>query len=418
VNHETPEALLSGRRSGDGPAPTARRPGIKAWLAAGVAAIVLGGGIYIGIHERAVAEAALATDTTEAAVQTVDVISPKSDAPDEQLVLPGQTSAFTDTPIYARTSGYLKAWHFDIGAHVKHGDLLAEIETPELDQQLRQARAQLARARAALQQSDASMELAKVTNGRSAVLVRQGWTSQQQGDQDRLNFAGRAAGVSAARADLQAQQAQVDRLEQLAGFEHVVAPFDGVITARRTDVGALINAGAGGPATELFHMTATQTLRVFVAVPETYAPSMHIGATPSVTLDEYPGETFHGTLVRTDATINSMSRTLTVEIDVDNAAGKLLPGAYTYVHFTLPGRARAMTIPANTLLFRAEGLRVAVVRDGVTHLVPITIGRDYGNEVEVLSGVGPTDQVIVNPSDSLMSGTTVRLGTDTNAKTS
>jgi RND family efflux transporter MFP subunit len=253
------------------------------------------------------------------------------------------------------------------------------------------------------------MELAKVTTGRSSVLVRQGWTTQQQGDQDRLTYAGSIAAVNVARANLQAQQAQVDRLEELTGFERVVAPFDGVITARNTDVGALINAGAGGPATELFHMTATKTLRIFVAVPEVYFPAMHAGAATTVTLDEYPGQVFHGTLVRTNNAINPASRTLLVEVDVDNAEGKLLPGAYVFVHFTLPGQTRSVIIPANALLFRSEGLRVGVVRNSTAQLVPITIGRDYGDRVEVVSGIDTADQIILNPSDSLVDGTAVRV---------
>ena len=394
---------------GDLAVPPAKRRGKAGLLAAAVAVALFGAGIYGGMRGRADAEARLATDTSEAAVPVVDVVHPQGDAPDQALVLPGQTMAFIDTPIYARTSGYLKGWNFDIGAHVRQGDLLAQIEAPELDQQLSQARAQLVQTQAALVQSQASMELARVTTGRSSVLVRQGWTSQQQGDQDRLTYAGSVAAVAVARANLQAQQAQVDRMEQLTGFERVVAPFDGVITARNTDVGALINAGAGAPATELFHMTATKTLRIFVAVPEVYFPAMHSGAATTVTLDEYPGQVFHGRLVRSDNAINPASRTLRVEVDVDNAEGKLLPGAYVFVHFTLPGRTQSVIIPANALLFRSEGLRVGVVRDGRAQLMPITIGRDYGDRVEVLSGLTATDQVILNPSDSLLSGTAVRL---------
>jgi len=378
-------------------------------LAAVVVAALLGAGIYVGMRDRAGAEATLAADTSEAAVPIVDVVHPQGDAPDQVLVLPGQTIAFIDTPIYARTSGYLQSWNFDIGAHVRRGDLLAQIETPELDQQLVQARAQLVQMQASLVQSQASMELAKVTNSRSSILVRQGWTTQQQGDQDQLSYAGSIAAVDVARANLQAQQAQVDRLEQLTGFERVVAPFDGVITARNTDVGALINAGAGGPATELFHMTATKTLRIFVAVPEFYSPSMRTGATATVTLEEYPGQVFQGTLTRTDNAIDPASRTLRVEVDVDNAEGKLLPEAYVFVHFTLPGRTQSVIIPANALLFRSEGLRVGVVRNGTAQLAPITIGRDYGDRVEVLSGLGTADDIIVNPSDSLVDGTAVRL---------
>ena len=398
------------------PLPAARqaaRPAVRRGkaviLAAAIAVLLLGGAIYNGLRERADAEAKLAAETTQAAVPIVNVVHPVANAPNQTLVLPGQTMAFIDTAIYARASGYLKSWNFDIGAHVRRGDVLALIETPELDQQLRQARAQLVQMQAALVQAETSMELAKVTNGRAADLVRRGWTSQQVGDQDRLGYAGSIAAVNVARANLQAQRAQVDRLEELAGFERVLAPFDGVITARNTDIGALINAGAGGPATELFHMASTRTLRIFVAVPEVYSPDMHVGATPTVTLDEYPGQVFHGTLTRTNSAINPASRTLLVEVDVDNADGKLLPGAYAFVHFTLPGRAQTVTIPVNTLLFRSEGLRVGEVRDGIAQLVPITIGRDYGDRVEVLSGLRTSDQVIINPSDSLVGGTAVRV---------
>ena len=260
---------------------------------------------------------------------------PVGGAPDQTLVLPGQTMAFIDTPIYARASGYVKSWNYDIGAHVKRGDVLAEIETPELDQQLREAQAQLAQNQAAVTQAEANMDLAKVTSGRTSELVRQGWTSRQQGDQDRLTYAGSTAAVDVARANVRVAQAQVDRLEKLTAFERVTAPFDGVITARNTDVGALINAGAGSPATEMFHMASTRTLRIFVAAPETDAPDLHPGDTATVTFDEFPGQAFHGTLARTDGAINPASRTLLVEVDVDNSDGKLLPGAYAFVHFTL-----------------------------------------------------------------------------------
>jgi RND family efflux transporter MFP subunit len=240
-------------------------------------------------------------------------------------------------------------------------------------------------------------------------LVRQGWTSRQQGDQDRLTFAGSTAAVDVARANVRVAQAQVDRLEELTRFESVTAPFEGVITGRNTDVGALINAGAGSPATELFHMASTQTLRIFVAVPEIDAPNLHPGDVATVTFDAYPGQTFRGALARTDGAINSASRTLLVEVDVENLDGKLLPGAFAFVHFTLQGRTNSVVVPANTLLFRSEGLRVGVVRNGAAELVPITIGRDYGDRVEVLTGLGTADEVILNPSDALVGGTVVRL---------
>jgi RND family efflux transporter MFP subunit len=376
--------------------PAKRRS--RAPLLAGVALIaLLGGGIYSGIRYRATAETSLATETLETSVPIVDVIQPKGDATDQELVLPGQTTAFTDTPIYARTSGYLKQWNYDIGAHVQQGQLLAQIETPELDQQLRQARADLVTAQA-------NARLAGITAQRTASLLK----TQSVSTQERDNAAG---ADSAGQAIVSSRQAEVARLEELQSYENVYAPFDGVITARNTDVGDLINAGAGSPTTELFHMTAIKTLRIFVAVPEVYFPAMHVGAVPTVTLEEYPDQVFHGSLMRTNNAINPASRTLLVEVDVDNAEAKLLPGAYVFVHFTLPGRTKSVTVPANTLLFRSEGLRVGVVRDGKAELVPITIGRDYGDRVEVLSGLSATDQVILNPSDSLVGGTAVRLTT-------
>ncbi len=404
-----PSAGDLARPAPDRPRPRPARPG-GMWLAGlAIAAALLGGLIYNGMRERGVAEAALDAETAETAAPFVEVVHPVGGAPDQTLVLPGQTMAFIDTPIYARASGYLKSWNYDIGAHVKRGDVLAEIETPELDQQLREAQAQLAQNQAAVTQAEANMDLAKVTSGRTSELVRRGWTSRQQGDQDRLTYAGSTAAVDVARANVRVAQAQVDRLEKLTAFERVTAPFDGVITARNTDVGALINAGAGSPATELFHMASTRTLRIFVAAPETDAPDLHSGDTATVTFDEYPGQEFHGALARTDGAINPASRTLLVEVDVDNSDGKLLPGAYAFVHFTLQKRTHSVVIPANTLLFRSEGLRVAAVRNGVAELTPITIGRDYGDRVEVLTGLDTADEVIVNPSDSLVSGAAVRL---------
>jgi RND family efflux transporter MFP subunit len=391
------------------PATRPRSRGGMLLVGLAIVAAVLGALIYNGMRERTAAEAALETQTQQAAAPFVDVIRPVGDAPDQTLALPGQTMAYIDTPIYARTSGYLKTWNYDIGAHVKRGDVLAQIETPELDQQLREAQAQLAQNQAAVIQAEANMDLARITNGRTSELVRQGWTSRQQGDQDRLTFAGSTAAVDVARANVRVAQAQVDRLEELTRFESVTAPFDGVITSRNTDVGALINAGAGGPATELFHMASTQTLRIFVAVPEVDAPNLHAGDVATVTFDAYPGQVFKGELARTEGAINPASRTLLVEVDVDNADGKLLPGAYAFVHFTLQRRENSVVIPANTLLFRSEGLRVAIVRNGAAELAPITIGRDYGDRVEVLSGLSTEDEVILNPSDSLVSGKTVRV---------
>lgn len=374
--------------------PKKRRTGLVL-LVSLIAVVLLGGGIYHGIRGRTAAEAALAAETRGAAEPIVDIIHPKAGAPDQALVLPGQTMAFRDTPIYARTSGYLKQWYFDIGAHVRKGQLLAEIETPELDQQLRQARADLATA-------EANAKLAKITLDRAAALVQRGAVSVQTRDNATGTY-------DADKATVASKQADVARLTELQSYEKIYAPFDGVITARNTDVGALINAGSATPNTELFRIQAIKTLRIYVAVPENDAPAIRVGSKATVTLDEYPGQLFHGTLMRTDNAINQTSRTLTVEVDVDNIDGKLLPGAYAFVHFMLPGRTQTVTIPANTLLFRSEGLRVGVVRHGGAELVPITIGRDYGDKVEVISGLKASDEVILNPSDSLVSGTKVRV---------
>jgi RND family efflux transporter MFP subunit len=376
----------------------ARRTGRKGKLIFGAAVLALAVGIFVEIHRRADAEVALADTTLEAAIPIVDVTHPEGGAPDEQLVLPGSTQAFTDSTIYARTNGYLKKWYFDIGARVKQGDLLAEIETPEVDQQLRQARADLATAQATL-------KLADITAKRSENLFKTLSVSQQERD----NAVG---ALDADQAVVQSRQADVARLEQLQSYERVFAPFDGVVTARNTDIGDLIDAGASSPTRELFHMAAVKTVRIYVAVPEIYARVAQAGAATAVTFDEFPSETFAGTVVRNAHAIDSASRTLNVEVDVDNDKGEIMPGAYGFVHFTLPDAAHGLTIPANTLLFRREGLQVGVVRDGKAKLVAVKIGRDFGDTVEVVSGLKATDQVILDPSDSLVSGTPVRVDAD------
>jgi RND family efflux transporter MFP subunit len=351
--------------------------------------------IYSGIHSRASAEARLKQRTEEAAIPTVTVVLPREGAPTQEIVLPGNTQAFSDAPIYARTSGYLKRWYFDIGAHVQKGQLLAEIETPEVDQQLQQARADLDTAQA-------NLNIAKITASRWQDLVSTGSVSQQETDQAVSN-------LSAVKAAAESSAANVRRLEQLQAFEKVYAPFDGIITARNTDIGALIDAGASAQPKELFHMAAIRTLRLYVAVPEVYSRAARTGAPATLTLDEFPGQTFHGTLVRNANSIDIASRTLLVEVDVDNPTGQLLPGAYVFVHLKLPDETRSVTIPSNTLIFRKEGLQVGLVRDGKAELVPVRIGRDYGSSVEIVSGLQTTDAVIVDPSDSLVAGMPVRL---------
>ena len=363
-------------------------------LVAAAALAVLAVMIYSGIHSRAVAEARLTQRTQEAAIPTVAVVFPKEGAPTQEIILPGNTQAFSDAPIYARTSGYLKHWYFDIGAHVQKGQLLAEIETPEVDQQLLQARADLDTAQA-------NLNIAKITATRWQELVSNGSVSQQETDQAVNN-------LSAVKAAAESSAANVRRLEQLQSFEKIYAPFDGILTARNTDIGALIDAGANTQPRELFHMAAIRTLRLYVAVPEVYSRAARSGAPATLTLDEFPGQIFHGTLVRNANAIDIASRTLLVEVDVDNPTGQLLPGAYVFVHLKLPDQTRSVTIPSNTLIFRKEGLQVGLVRDGKAELIPVKISRDYGNSVEIVSGLQPTDAVIVDPSDSLVAGMPVR----------
>ncbi len=360
-----------------------------------IVVLALGVGIYRGIRGRAAAEAALAHATEEAAVPSVDVVHPEGNPPDQKLVLPGNVQAYEDTPIYARTSGYLRHWYFDIGAHVKRGDLLAEIETPELDEQLRQARADL-------ETAQANLALAESTWKRNQTLFKGGWVSGQARDTALGTY-------NADKTIVASKGADVKRLAQMQAYEKVYAPFDGVITTRNTDLGALIDAGANASARALFRLSSIGKVRIFTAVPEIDTRAVQTGAAASVTLDEYPGVSFHGTIVRNSNAIDPVSRTLTVEVDVDNPDGKLLPGAYAFVHLTLSdeGRAGGVTVPAEALIFRKEGPRVALVRNGRAHLVPITIGRDYGNKVEVVSGLTANDAVILDPSDSLIEGTAV-----------
>lgn len=365
----------------------------KVLTAAGIVAFAFL--IFINIHSRSVAEARLKQSTDQNAVPTVDVVSPKEGAPVQEIVLPGTTQAFSDSPIYARTSGYLQRWYFDIGAHVKKGQLLADIETPEVDQQLQQAQADLDTAQA-------NLAIAKITASRWQDLVSTGSVSQQETDQAVSNQTAVAAAV-------ESSSANVRRLEQLQSFEKIYAPFDGIITARNTDIGALIDAGANTQPKELFHIAAIRTLRLYVSVPEVYSRAARSGSKASVTLDEFPGEVFHGILVRNANSIDIASRTLLVEVDVDNESGRLLPGAYVFVHLQLPDQIHSVTIPSNALIFRKEGLQVGLVRNGKAELVPIKINRDYGNTVEVVSGLQPTDSLIVDPSDSLVSGTSVRI---------
>jgi len=351
--------------------------------------------IVSGLHSRVKAETGLQQNAQASAIPYVDVVFPKASADADDIALPGSTSAFNDTPIYARTSGYVKQWYVDIGAHVKKGQLLATIETPELDQQLQQVRADL-------ENAEANLQLAKITAARWQHLLETDSVSHQETDQAVSDLHSKQALVNSGKAN-------VERLEQLQAFERVTAPFEGVVTARNTDIGALVQAGDNSGPKELFHMAAIQTLRVYVAVPEIYAAFVKNGEQAKLTLDAFPGETLTGTIVRNADAIDATSRTLNVEVDVPNPTGRLLPGAYAFVHLRVPSHPGSVTIPSNALLFRAEGLRVGVVRNGHVELTPISIGQDYGSTVEVISGLSVRDTVIVNPSDSLANGAAVHL---------
>ena len=358
--------------------------------------------IFLGIRFRQQAEARLQEVAESGAIPTVNLVSPKSGAAAEDIALPGNTQAFNDASIFARANGYLKKWYVDIGARVRAGDLLAEIEVPELDQQLHQAEADLLNAQA-------NLGLAKVTDTRWHDLLVKRVVSSQEADQVRSDYA-------AKQATYVANEANVRRLHELQNYERVVAPFDGVITARGTDIGALVDAGTAGTtgsssgagAHELFHLAAVQKLRVYVSVPEIYADGIPDGSKVTLSQTMNAARTFPGTVVRNSNAIDQTTRTLNVEVDVDNEDGRLLPGAYVFVHLKLPGHATSVTVPSNTLLFRAEGLRAATVVDGKVALVPITIGHDFGSTVEVTSGLSTTDKVILDPPDSLAAGAAVQ----------
>ena len=352
-------------------------------------------GVSKGIAARTLAASVLKNETLEMAVPEVSVVHPKLGAAAEEVVLPGNAQAYVATPVFARTNGYLKAWYFDIGAHVKAGQLLADIETPEVDRQLDQARADLATA-------EANYELSKTTAERYQSLFKTDSVARQDVD-DRLGD------LAAKKATVDSNTFNVRRLEELQRFQKVYAPFDGIITARNIDIGALINAGANAPGKELFDMASTRQLRVYVNVPQQYSRDVPPGGRAELTLAEFPGRRFAGKIVRNADAIDPASRTLLTEVDVDNPSGELMPGAFLSVHFQVKSRTGTVVVPVNALIFRAQGMQVAVVRGDKAVLVPVQLGRDYGTEVEVLSGLSAQDEIIENPSDSLSSGTQVRI---------
>jgi RND family efflux transporter MFP subunit len=353
--------------------------------------------VVLGIVPRVRARQALREETERLAAPVVTVVHPKREAPSEEVVLPGNIQAFIDAPIYARTNGYLKRWYADIGTHVKEGQLLAEIETPEVEQQLQQARADLAT-------GEANLKLSQITANRYQTLFKTDSVAKQDVDNAVQDAAAKNAGVKS-------QQANVRRLEQLVAYQKIYAPFDGVMTARNTDIGQLIDSGSSAGATrELFHIASVRKLRVFVNVPQIYSHDTIPGIKANLTLPELPGRRFQGTLVRTADAIDPATRTLLVEVDVVNSTGLLFPGAYTEVHFKIKSDGSTLLLPSTSLIFRSEGLRVGIIKDG-NHaaLIPIVLGRDFGNEVEVVSGLPDNASVILTPPDSLVDGQVVHI---------
>ena len=373
------------------------KPRMALMLLGGVVLVLLVGGV-VSMLSRIHDSHVLAEETQQDAVPIVAVVHPTPEKANEELVLPGTLQAYVESPIYARTNGYLLRWYKDIGSRVKQGDLLADIDTPEVDQELRQAKA-------AREQVLAAMNLAKINADRYVALRKTDSVSQEEADTQ-------SSGYEQAMANLSAADANVKRLEELEGFKHVYAPFEGVITRRTVDPGALINAGNGGGSgpQAMFSIAKSDPLRVYVNVPQAYSPAMHVGVPATITLQEFPGQRFSAVIARTADAIDVASRTLLTEVDVPNKDGKLLPGSFGEVHFQPRINATKVTIPQNAMLFRSQGPQVAIVgSDNKVELRSITIGRDFGNTLEIVGGVDENDRVIVNPSDAIENGEKVNV---------
>ncbi len=358
-----------------------------------IALVVLGA---VTLFQRRAQYQALAKETETLAIPTVAVIHASVESTEEDLVLPGAMQAYVESPIYARTNGYLKKWYHDIGSRVRQGELLADIDTPEVDQQLSQARADLNTAQA-------NANLSKITAVRYQELIKTDGVSKQEVDNAVGDLEAKVANVKSA-------EANVRRLEDLESFKHIYAPFSGVITRRSVDTGTLINAGNGGASQQLFSLAQTDPIRAYVSVPEAYAPSIRAGLGAYLELTQYPGQKFEGKVVRTAESIDPGTRTLLTEVDVPNHAGALLPGGYSQAHLQVKVTGARLAVPVNALLFRSEGLRAVVVdANHKTHLKSLTIGRDYGTTLEVLQGLDPNDWIVLNPADSLEEGQEVHV---------
>jgi RND family efflux transporter MFP subunit len=372
----------------------------KRWLVLSIAVIVIAALLASGIRSRVRAGAKLRTETSQVAITSVSIVAPKRTSPTQEIILPGNVQSFITSPIYSRTNGYLKKWYFDIGAHVKEGQLLAIIDAPEVDQAVEQSQGNLNTAQA-------NLALAEITRNRYQGLLKSNAVSQQDVDNAVGTYNANKAIVDANQANLRENQA-------LKSFEKIYAPFDGVLTARNTDIGDLINSGSSGNVkTDLFHIAQPGVLRVYVNVPEEYSQGVKVGMAADLALAEFPGRTFQGKLVRTADAINMTTRTLLIEVDVNNPVGTLLTGSYAEVHLKVANQASTYIIPVNTLIFRSQGLQVGVVKDGTVALSAVTPGHDFGNQIEIVSGLNANDQVIINPPDSIVAGQKVQVVQDT-----
>jgi len=383
-----------------------RRAGI---VAAAIAVSIAVAGIAI----RQIKAHEVAHWTDAQAIPTVDVVLPQREAHGTPLVLPGNIAAWYQAPIYARVSGYLKKWYFDYGAHVKKGQVLAVIDTPDLDAQYSAATASLNAAQARVNVWKAQMEFARTTYARWRDSP-QGVVSEQERESKKADYESAVAHYDAAIASVKSDEGVVDRLRALEQFKKLVAPFDGVVTARNTDIGDLINAGGGdaggGPTPQLFRVADIHEMRVFVQVPQAMSGPIKPGMTAQLDLPQYPGQTFKAVVATTSQAIDSTARTLLVELHAANPNGMLQPGTYTEVHFDLPPNSHVLTIPATALVFRSSALQAAVVGpDGRAQLKQITLGRNLGDDVQVLTGLTPSDRVINNPPDSLIDGEAVKV---------
>jgi RND family efflux transporter MFP subunit len=361
------------------------------WVLAIVAIILAVGGIFSRLHTRS----RLKDRTAQDAEVTVIIVSPDINNGGDELVLPGTTQAFIESPIYARTSGYLRTWYTDIGAHVQKGQLLAEIETPEVDRQLSQAKADLATAQA-------NLDLSETTNERWQSLLKTNSVSKQDADE-------KAGDAAAKKASRDSADENVRRLHELEGFKRLIAPFDGVVTARNTDIGNLINAGQSS-GSELFRVSDTRKLRIYAQVPEAYSGATTVGLTAQLQFPEHPGKPYSAVVINTSHALDPSARTLQVELQLDNPNEEVLPGAYAEVHFKIPSKGATMRLPANVVLFRSQGLQVATVTaQNEVKLKSISQGRDFGKSIEILDGLDPQDRVIINPPDSVIDGLKVRI---------